>query len=99
MGIVKSEERTRAELDEFRRMLMASAGLHRRKDHQDQLNGAGDEIDRDNIERGGLVCVTSGLSFLGVAIVNRLLTRGYSVRIIVDNPGNQLTNSLFSTTK
>lgn len=85
MGIVRSEERTKAELDEFRRMLMASAGFHRRKDH---LNGAAD-LDDDRAERGGLVCVTSGLSFLGLTIVNKLLARGYSVRIIVDNPGNQ----------
>lgn len=32
-----------------------------------------------------LVCVTSGVSFLGLAIVKQLLVRGYFVRIIVDN--------------
>ncbi|KAF4381561.1 cinnamoyl-CoA reductase-like SNL6 [Cannabis sativa] len=85
MGILRSEDRTKAELHEFRRMLMASAGAHRRKNqHDHRFNAAVDETDEG--ERGGLVCVTSGLSFLGIAIVNRLLIRGYSVRIIVDNP-------------
>ncbi|XP_062106861.1 cinnamoyl-CoA reductase-like SNL6 isoform X2 [Humulus lupulus] len=85
MGIIRSEERAKAELDEFRRMLMASAGAHRRKSqHDHRFNGAVDET--DDGDQGGLVCVTSGLSFLGIAIVNCLLIRGYSVRIIVDNP-------------
>lgn len=33
------------------------------------------------------VCVTSGVSFLGIAIVNQLLLRGYSVRVIVEKQG------------
>ncbi|PON56203.1 NAD(P)-binding domain containing protein [Trema orientale] len=87
MGIVRSEERTKAELDHFRRMLMASAGiLHRRKDHRDHFNGSPFPYSGGEIDRVGLVCVTSGLSFLGIAVVNRLLARGYSVRIVVDNP-------------
>ncbi|KAJ7970834.1 Cinnamoyl-CoA reductase [Quillaja saponaria] len=73
MGFVKTEERRKAELEELRRKMTGSAGLHRSKDEQ-----------QEELE-GGLVCVTSGVSYLGVALVNRLLLLGYSVRIIVDN--------------
>ncbi|KAG6398224.1 hypothetical protein SASPL_139679 [Salvia splendens] len=78
MGIV----RQKAELDEFRRMLSCAA-VNRRK-AGDGFGGArvtafpGDALDR-------MVCVTSGVSYLGIAIVNQLLLNGYSVRIIVDN--------------
>ncbi|KAG6395944.1 hypothetical protein SASPL_142078 [Salvia splendens] len=78
MGIVRQE----AEVEEFRRMLSCAA-VSRRK-AGDGYDGAtvtsfpGDAMDR-------MVCVTSGVSYLGIAIVNRLLLNGYSVRIIVDN--------------
>ncbi|KAJ7974581.1 Cinnamoyl-CoA reductase [Quillaja saponaria] len=82
MGFVRTEERRKAELEELRRIVVASAGLQRRKNNP-QISSTG--IDR-NDEEGSLVCVTSGVSYLGLALVNRLLVRGYSVRIIVDNP-------------
>ncbi|KAI3774525.1 hypothetical protein L1987_49083 [Smallanthus sonchifolius] len=56
-----------------------------------------DEINHRRITAGSrnehavdqkLVCVTSGVSFLGIAIVKQLLIRGYAVRIIVDNEGS-----------
>ncbi|PIN01483.1 Flavonol reductase/cinnamoyl-CoA reductase [Handroanthus impetiginosus] len=85
MGIVRLEETQKAELEEFRRMLLSCAAVHRRKD-DDGFRGEenalparnGDVLDR-------LVCITSGVSYLGIAIVNQLLVNGYSVRIIVDN--------------
>lgn len=79
------------ELEEFRRILIANAGAYRRKGDED-FKGKRfpfTSIDDDDNEQGDkLVCVTGGVSFLGLAIVDRLLTRGYSVRILVDNPGN-----------
>lgn len=85
MGIVRLEETQKAELEEFRRILLSCAAVHRRKvddGFRGQENavpaGNGDVLDR-------LVCVTSGVSYLGIAIVNQLLVNGYSVRIIVDN--------------
>ncbi|KAL7100690.1 hypothetical protein ACP275_08G010900 [Erythranthe tilingii] len=86
MGIVRFEDTQKAELEEFRRMLLSCAAVHRRKDddgirggQENALpDGNGDVLDR-------LVCVTSGVSYLGIAIVNQLLVNGYSVRIIVDN--------------
>ncbi|KAL8475458.1 hypothetical protein ACS0TY_028207 [Phlomoides rotata] len=85
MGIVRLEDTQKAELEEFRRMLLSCAAVHRRKD-DDGFRGRdnappaqnGDVLDR-------LVCVTSGVSSLGIAVVNQLLVNGYSVRIIVDN--------------
>ncbi|XP_015879069.2 cinnamoyl-CoA reductase-like SNL6 [Ziziphus jujuba] len=89
MGIVKSEERKKAEMEEFRRILVANSGVYRRKD-EEYFKGKRfpfTSIDDDDDEQGDkLVCVTSGVSFLGLAIVDRLLTRGYSVRLLVDNP-------------
>ncbi|CAN6572214.1 unnamed protein product [Malus baccata var. baccata] len=84
MGIVGLEERENIELQEFCRMLMASAGLHRRKDDRQQPNNKRFDLRGDD-EEDMLVCVTSGVSFLGLALVDRLLRRGYSVRLVVDN--------------
>ncbi|KAL6520252.1 hypothetical protein OROMI_032432 [Orobanche minor] len=85
MGIVMLEETEKVEFEEFRRMLLSCAALNRRKEYDGGFgfqgnalpDGNGDVLDR-------LVCVTSGVSYLGIAIVNQLLVSGYSVRIIVD---------------
>lgn len=45
----------------------------------------GYDLDEDNAK---VVCVTDGLTFLGRAIVKRLLLHGYTVRVIVNVPGN-----------
>lgn len=97
MGILRLHETENAEIEEFRRMLLSCAAGHRRKDGDDLrdnvpvISGAGNE---DVLEK--LVCVTSGVSYLGIAIVNQLLVRGYSVRIIVDNEGLVLTSKDFT---
>ncbi|GAV74646.1 3Beta_HSD domain-containing protein [Cephalotus follicularis] len=87
MGIVRIEERRRLEIEEFRRMLVACAGLNRRKDEEEDLHGGISSTNTSCIDfaQDKVVCVTSGVSFLGLALVNRLLLRGYKVRIIVDN--------------
>ncbi|GMY13359.1 cinnamoyl-CoA reductase-like SNL6 isoform X2 [Fagus crenata] len=85
MGIVRTDESRKMELEELRRMLVACAGLQRRKD-QEEFRGvrvSSKDMDTDDVQK--LVCVTSGVSYLGLAIVNKLLLRGYSVRIIVEN--------------
>lgn len=85
MGIVRSEERPRAAIEELRRMLLACAAVHRRKD-EDGLGSPSPPRPESMDDGGGrVVCVTSGVSFLGRAVVKRLLLRGYSVRILVDN--------------
>lgn len=87
MGIVRLEETQKAELQEFRRMLLSCAAVHRRKDDDGFVprDNALPAQDGDVLDR--LVCVTSGVSSLGIAVVNQLLVNGYSVRIIVDNEG------------
>ncbi|KAK6155198.1 hypothetical protein DH2020_009446 [Rehmannia glutinosa] len=85
MGIVILEETRKAELEEFRRMLLSCAAVHRRKD-DDGFGGEENALpDRNGDVLDRMVCVTSGVSYLGIAIVNQLLVNGYSVRIIVDN--------------
>lgn len=102
MGIVCPDESKRIEIEEFRRMLLSNAAVHRTK--------AGDEIqnpgqlpatNRHNRElEEKKVCVTSGVSFLGIAIVNQLLLRGYSVRVIVEKQGDiSSLISIFSPSK
>ncbi|KAK8710237.1 hypothetical protein V6N13_145571 [Hibiscus sabdariffa] len=80
MGIA----RTRHEYDETRELkaLVALAAMERRDNGE--FKGL---IPRSAIVdlRDKLVCVTSGASFLGFALVNRLLLHGYSVRVLVDN--------------
>lgn len=43
--------------------------------------------DDDEGAAGTTVCVTSGISFLGFAVANRLLSRGYTVRLLLDTQG------------
>lgn len=88
MGIARTEETKRAEIEEFRRMLLSCAAVHWRKDEgglkglMRPWRGIADGDDQEKV-----VCVTSGISYVGRAIVNRLLLHGYSVRIVVDNQG------------
>ncbi|KAE8722028.1 cinnamoyl-CoA reductase 2-like isoform X2 [Hibiscus syriacus] len=86
MGIAKTqdEESERRELEDFRQTLVALAARERSKENED-LKGLMSP-DTANVDlQDKLVCVTSGVSFLGVALVNRLLIHGYSVRILVHN--------------
>ncbi|PIN22900.1 Flavonol reductase/cinnamoyl-CoA reductase [Handroanthus impetiginosus] len=86
MGIVRLEETKDTELQEFCRTLLSCPAMHRRKEDDDGFwsdenvlpAGNGDVLDR-------LVCVTSSVSDLGVAIVKQLLVNCYCVLIIGDN--------------
>ncbi|KAJ8775343.1 hypothetical protein K2173_020347 [Erythroxylum novogranatense] len=85
MGFIPTEESKKMEIEEFMRMLVTCAGLNRRKDGEEfggLMPASSMEVD-DYGDK--LVCVTSGVSFLGLALVDLLFSRGYSVRIIVDN--------------
>lgn len=78
------------EMNEFRKMLLSYAHVHSKKDDdtfRDRSPSTGDDISGERVQ---LVCVTSGVSFLGLSIVKELLLRGYSVRITVDNEGELL---------
>ncbi|CAH9088121.1 unnamed protein product [Cuscuta epithymum] len=82
MGIVRTDESQKMEMEELRRMLLSCAGTGRSKDRE-SLKLSGPVLPPE--ENDKLVCVTVGVSFLGIAIVNQLLLRGYSVRILVHN--------------
>ncbi|KAK7266085.1 hypothetical protein RIF29_18725 [Crotalaria pallida] len=86
MGVVSNWESKVAEVEAFRRKTVATAGIHRRKEDEGGRMNKLYGFDDDD-EGGSLICVTSGVSYLGLALVNQLLLRGYSVRITVDNPG------------
>ncbi|KAL6136301.1 hypothetical protein ACLB2K_061597 [Fragaria x ananassa] len=70
-------------LQELRPMLVTSAGQDKPQLPQKRFSVKSASTDHDSDDK--LVCVTSGVSFLGLAVVNLLLLRGYSVRIIVYN--------------
>ncbi|WCJ20988.1 NAD(P)-binding Rossmann-fold superfamily protein [Euphorbia peplus] len=83
MGFVETEERRAMEIEELKHLLLSSLYLpHRRKQH-DQFHVSRLPSSEYDALEPKLVCVTSGVSFLGLAIVNTLLSRRYFVRIIV----------------
>lgn len=84
MGLLPTVENWAADVEEFRRTVVACAALHRRKD-DDGLPKSRLPLNDDNGDEGTLVCVTSGVSYLGMALANQLLVQGYSVRITVHN--------------
>ncbi|XWS30365.1 hypothetical protein CRYUN_Cryun24cG0110800 [Craigia yunnanensis] len=85
MGIARTqdEENERREFESFRQTLVAFASLERRKENGEFKSLSSHYANVDLEDK--LVCVTCGVSFLGLALVNRLLLHGYSVRVIVDN--------------
>ncbi|KAB2085107.1 hypothetical protein ERO13_A05G358700v2 [Gossypium hirsutum] len=87
MGIARAqdEESERREFEDFRKTLVALAATERSKENDDFKGLMSSHIADLDFQQDKLVCVTSGVSFLGLALVNRLLLRGYSVRILVDN--------------
>nr|XP_043606417.1 cinnamoyl-CoA reductase-like SNL6 isoform X1 [Erigeron canadensis] len=90
MGVVRTDESRRAEIEEFRKMLLScsNGGVALKVITQNETNHPRLLTDNPAYEQAThqkLVCVTSGVSFLGIAIVKQLLVRGYAVRIIVDN--------------
>lgn len=91
MGIAGAEECRRVELEELRRISERACMLASRRKDSDEFHGrrvsSNSSSDSDEEPGDELVCVTSGVSLLGLAVVNQLLQRGFSVRILLDNPG------------
>ncbi|GMI86904.1 hypothetical protein like AT5G14700 [Hibiscus trionum] len=86
MGIARTqdEESERRGFEDFRQTLAALAAMERSKGNEDFKSLFSSDVASVDLHEK-LVCVTSGVSFLGLAVVNRLLLHGYSVRILVDN--------------
>lgn len=89
MGIARTDEHRRSEIESFRRVLLSYAGACKSQDKEEVGNNLVMNAD-EGVVQDKVVCVTSGVSYLGIAIVNQLLVRGYNVRIIVDNQGDFL---------
>ncbi|KAE9612711.1 putative cinnamoyl-CoA reductase [Lupinus albus] len=87
MGVVCNWESKVAAAEAFRHKTVATAGIQRRKEDEGQrMNKLYSYNNEDEDDEGmNLICVTSGVSYLGLALVNQLLLRGYSVRVIVHN--------------
>ncbi|OVA07581.1 3-beta hydroxysteroid dehydrogenase/isomerase [Macleaya cordata] len=88
MGILRTTDSLRADLEEFSRLFLGCAPPAYSKPKFSNL--VQEEVvnfreGSEEEEEDKLVCVTSGASFLGLAIVNRLLNCGYSVRILIEN--------------
>ncbi|KAJ3684996.1 hypothetical protein LUZ61_014160 [Rhynchospora tenuis] len=86
MGVLRSMQSLQAEVEEMRELLRGSAGggnsgggLKMQPASVKRSTG-GDEVEGD--ER--VVCVTGGISFVGFAVVNRLLEVGYTVRLALE---------------
>ncbi|KAL0925639.1 hypothetical protein M5K25_004004 [Dendrobium thyrsiflorum] len=83
MGVIRTTESLEAEAEEFREMLLRGTGTMPWKRSPDAVRRGsdGEEFGYDS----RMVCVTSAVSFLGFAIVSRLFSRGYSVRLALEN--------------
>lgn len=79
-------------------MLLANAAVHRAKagDEFQNLGRLPSAVQHNRELEEKKVCVTSGVSFLGIAIINQLLLRGYSVRVIVEKQGAVSSLSIFT---
>ncbi|KAK7339475.1 hypothetical protein VNO77_20146 [Canavalia gladiata] len=79
MGLTSTTE----QVEMIRRKMVACGSVQRRMEDEGRMKKSFAALDD---EEGSMVCVTSGVSYLGLALVNHLLLRGYSVRITIDNP-------------
>ncbi|PUZ55651.1 hypothetical protein GQ55_5G229400 [Panicum hallii var. hallii] len=83
MGVLRSTQSLQAEVDELRAALLAggghgaAAGWHRSAGAKRAPGAAGGAEAR-------AVCVTGGISFVGFAVVDRLLRHGYTVRLALE---------------
>jgi hypothetical protein len=90
MGVLRSTQSLQAEVDELRAALLggggheAAGGWRRSAGHADAKRSPGGDA-------GGAaaraVCVTGGISFVGFAVVDRLLRHGYTVRLALETQG------------
>ncbi|XP_068641767.1 cinnamoyl-CoA reductase-like SNL6 isoform X2 [Aristolochia californica] len=85
MGVVRTAERRKAELEELHREIVRTISLTTKGGKWKKEGHDNFVIEEPAEENNKLVCVTSGISLLGFAIVNRLLSRGYLVRIVLES--------------
>ncbi|GJN18273.1 hypothetical protein PR202_gb05416 [Eleusine coracana subsp. coracana] len=81
MGVLRSTQSLQAEVDELRASLMVGAGWRPSGGHAHAKRAPGDE---PGAASARTVCVTGGISFVGFAVVDRLLRHGYTVRLALE---------------
>ncbi|CAM0881815.1 unnamed protein product [Alopecurus aequalis] len=85
MGVLRSTQSMQAEVEEMRSALFhggaAAAGWQPSAGDADVKRATGGH---EGPEGGRTVCVTGGISFVGFAIVDRLLRHGYTVRLALE---------------
>ncbi|XP_068641766.1 cinnamoyl-CoA reductase-like SNL6 isoform X1 [Aristolochia californica] len=96
MGVVRTAERRKAELEELHREIVRTISLTTKGGKWKKEGHDNFVIEEPAEENNKLVCVTSGISLLGFAIVNRLLSRGYLVRIVLESQGSPFHFSVLS---
>jgi hypothetical protein len=90
MGVLRSTQSLEAEVDELRAALLAG-GWHRSAGHADAKRAPQGDA-RGAAARA--VCVTRGISFVGFAVVDRLLRHGYTVRLALETQGTNVPSVL-----
>ncbi|KAL5231182.1 hypothetical protein ABZP36_029958 [Zizania latifolia] len=79
MGVLRSTQSMEAEVEEMRAALLHGAGAWRSGGAVKRAAGAA-----DGAAEARAVCVTGGISFVGLAVVDRLLRHGYTVRLALE---------------
>ncbi|KAL6609434.1 hypothetical protein ACP70R_039403 [Stipagrostis hirtigluma subsp. patula] len=92
MGVLRSTQSMEAEVEEMRAALLLHAAGARRLRWRSGGGGAGEAKRAARADEGAgaearTVCVTGGTSFVGFAVVDRLLRHGYGVRLALETQG------------
>ncbi|KAK1279613.1 hypothetical protein QJS04_geneDACA002835 [Acorus gramineus] len=85
MGVFRTAENRHAELEELLQPPVKSATEKRNGRTGSFDTPKSDDRDPPEVK---VVCVTNGLSYVGLAIVRRLLSLGYAVRVTVEAEGD-----------
>ena len=88
MGVLRSTQSLEAEVEEMRAALLlhGGAGFGARRPGGAAAKRAARADEAAGAE-ARTVCVTGGTSFVGFAVVDRLLRHGYNVRLALETQG------------
>ena len=86
MGVLRSTQSLEAEVEEMRAALLLHGAWAWRPGGGGAAKRASRAAEAAGVE-ARTVCVTGGTSFLGFAVVDRLLRHGYNVRLAIETQG------------
>jgi hypothetical protein len=91
MGVLRSTHSMQAEVEEMRSALFhggsAAAGWQPSAGDAGVKRATGGQ---EGVAGARTVCVTGGISFVGFAVVDRILRHGYTVRLALETQGPSL---------